>query len=99
MTKSELINRIYKNTKHFSVVDVESAVKAILKTLNTAISTGQRVEVRNFGSFSLRERSERISRNPRTGEPVKLGKRYSVHFKPGVELKERVNKSFLDSKK
>ena len=62
MTKSELINRIYKNTKHFSVVDVESAVKAILKTLNTAISTGQRVE-------------------------------------PGVELKNRVNKSFLDSKK
>jgi len=94
MTKSELIATLYKNTEHFSASDVEMAVHTILDSLNTSISIGERVEIRGFGSFSLHERAARIGRNPRTGEKVSLSKRYSVYFKPGRELRERVNASF-----
>ena len=94
MTKSELIATLYKNTEHFSASDVEMAVNTVLESLNASISNGERVEIRGFGSFSLHERAARIGRNPRTGEKVSLSKRYSVHFKPGRELRERVNKPF-----
>jgi len=95
MTKSELITKLYQNAEHFSASDVEMAVNAILDSLNESISSGNRVEIRGFGSFSLHKRAARIGRNPRTGEKVELTKRYSVHFKPGKELRDRVNHVFL----
>jgi len=63
-----------------------------------ALAEGQRVEIRGFGSFSLHHRPPRVGRNPKTGESVSVGSKYVPHFKPGKELKERVNQSIQEGK-
>ena len=93
MTKSELIYVLAKQQNHLVLKDVESAVKCILEQMNQALSTGERIEIRGFGSFSLRVRPPRIGRNPKTGESVALAKKHVPHFKPGKELRDRVNES------
>ena len=93
MTKSELIDVLAKQQNHLVLKDVESAVKCILEQMNQALSTGERIEIRGFGSFSLRVRPPRIGRNPKTGESVALAKKHVPHFKPGKELRDRVNES------
>ncbi|HIJ22177.1 MAG: integration host factor subunit beta [Gammaproteobacteria bacterium] len=92
MTKSELINRLYLNNKHnLPLEDVSAAVNQIIGRMTDALGGGGRVEVRGFGVLSLHERAARTGRNPRTGEAVQVPACYKVHFKPGKELKERVN--------
>ena len=91
MTKSELIERIAAVQTQLSVKDVELAVKMILDHLAEALSEGERIEIRGFGSFSLHYREARLGRNPKTGEKVELAGKYVPHFKPGKELKDRVN--------
>ncbi len=76
--------------------DVELAVKAIIDQLSGALSSGARIEIRGFGSFSLHYRAPRKGRNPKTGETVALSGKYVPHFKPGKELRERVNQAALD---
>ncbi|MEY8198219.1 MAG: integration host factor subunit beta, partial [Colwellia sp.] len=71
--------------------DIELAVKTILDTMSQALSQGDRIEIRGFGSFSLHFRSPRLGRNPKTGESVQLRGKYVPHFKPGKELREQVN--------
>ncbi len=93
MTKSELIESLYKKMPHLAYTDVEMAVKAIIESMTTALGSGQRIEIRGFGSFSLHHRPARIGRNPKTGESVALQEKYVPHFKPGKELRERVNAS------
>lgn len=93
MTKSELIERIAEKQALLSSKDVELAVKAIIDNMSTALATGERIEVRGFGSFSLHYRQARKGRNPKTGEPVQLQGKYVPHFKPGKELRDRVNES------
>ncbi len=95
MTKSELIETLYKNSEHLNFADVELATKSVLSRMSKSLANGDRIEVRGFGSFSLNKMRSRIGRNPKTGESVHLGERFVVHFKPGKELKERVNKSML----
>lgn len=92
MTKSELIERIAGEQSQLSHKDVELAVKAIIDHMTQALSTGERIEIRGFGSFSLHYREPRVGRNPKTGESVSLPGKYVPHFKPGKELRERVNK-------
>ncbi len=91
MTRSELIERIACRQTMLSPKDVELAVKAILEHMSQALSEGGRIEVRGFGSFSLHYRKPRMGRNPRTGEPVTLAGKHVPHFKPGKELRERVD--------
>ncbi|MAA71319.1 MAG: integration host factor subunit beta [Bermanella sp.] len=91
MTKSELIDRITERHPELSNKDIELAVKTILDTMSQALSQGDRIEIRGFGSFSLHFRNPRIGRNPKTGESVSLKGKYVPHFKPGKELREQVN--------
>lgn len=91
MTKSELIEQLAAQQTHLSQADVELAVKNILEQLSKALSEGERIEIRGFGSFSLHFRPPRMGRNPKTGEAVALPGKHVPHFKPGKELRERVN--------
>ena len=92
MTKSELIERIAGKQTQLSAKDVELAVKGVLETMSQVLADGGRIEIRGFGSFSLHYRVPRIGRNPKTGEPVALSGKHVPHFKPGKELRDRVNK-------
>ena len=91
MTKSELIEAIAARQTQLSTKDVELAVKTILEHMSESLSGGGRIEIRGFGSFSLHYREPRRGRNPKTGDTVQLAGKYVPHFKPGKELRERVN--------
>ena len=91
MTKSELIEIISAKQKHLPAKDVELAVKQLLEIMSDALATGERIEIRGFGSFSLHFRPPRQGRNPKTGEAVALAGKHVPHFKPGKDLRERVN--------
>jgi len=91
MTKSELIEALARNQSHLKADDVDLAVKTLLEQMSTALATGERIEIRGFGSFSLHFRPPRTGRNPKTGDSVALPGKYVPHFKPGKELRERVN--------
>jgi len=93
MTKSELIEKLSRKQAQLAYKDVELAVKTMLEQMSQALATGRRIEIRGFGSFSLHYRPPRIGRNPKTGESVPLAGKYVPHFKPGKELRERVNES------
>ena len=96
MTKSELIERIASRQVQLSAKDVELAVKTIIEQMSQTLATGERIEIRGFGSFSLHYREPRQGRNPKTGETVELTGKYVPHFKPGKEMRERVNESLLE---
>ena len=93
MTKSELIDALASEQQHLIHGDVELSVRSILEQMSEALAAGRRIEVRGFGSFSLHFRPPRMGRNPKTGESVALPGKHVPHFKPGKELRERVNKS------
>jgi integration host factor subunit beta len=93
MTKSELIEMVAKKQRHLPAKDVELAVKHLLELMSQALANGGRIEIRGFGSFSLHYRPPRMGRNPKSGEAVALSGKYVPHFKPGKELRERVNNS------
>jgi len=96
MTKSELIENIAARQLQLSVKDVELAVKTIIDMMANSLATGDRIEVRGFGSFSLHYRAPRTGRNPKTGDSVQLSGKYVPHFKPGKELREQVDLSRKD---
>jgi integration host factor subunit beta len=91
MTKSELIESLVKKQSQLGYRDVELAVKTMLEHMGQTLATGERIEIRGFGSFSLHYRPPRVGRNPKSGDPVSLPAKYVPHFKPGKELRERVN--------
>lgn len=91
MTKSELIERLTSQQAHISARLVEEAVKEMLEQMASTLAQGERIEIRGFGSFSLHYRAPRIGRNPKTGDKVELDGKYVPHFKPGKELRDRVN--------
>ena len=94
MTKSELIEVIAREQSHLAYRDVELAVKCMIEQMSQALASGERIEIRGFGSFSLHFRPPRVGRNPKTGDSVELNGKYVPHFKPGKELRERVNLKF-----
>lgn len=96
MTKSELMDILAKTQTQLAYKDIELAVKTILEQMTQSLSSGDRIEIRGFGSFSLHFRPPRMGRNPKTGDPVPLVGKYVPHFKPGKELRERVNASIQD---
>jgi integration host factor subunit beta len=91
MTKSELIDAIAELQDQLSVKDVELAVKLLIEYMSDALADGERIEIRGFGSFSLHYRAPRLGRNPKTGDSVELAGKYVPHFKPGKEMRDRVN--------
>ena len=91
MTKSDLIQRIAQKQPQIVEHDVELAVKMMLDQMAACLAGGGRIEIRGFGSFTLRFRPARVGRNPRTGTPVSLPTRYAPYFKPGMRLRERVD--------
>ncbi|MCI1709780.1 MAG: integration host factor subunit beta [Chiayiivirga sp.] len=91
MTKSELIEALSRRQGHLKADDVDLAVKTLLEQMSGSLSGGDRIEIRGFGSFSLHFRPSRIGRNPKTGDSVALPGKHVPHFKPGKELRERVN--------
>ena len=97
MTKSELIEVLAQAQGQLAYRDVELAVKYMLEQMSQALASGERIEIRGFGSFSLHYRQPRVGRNPKTGEAVELAGKYVPHFKPGKELRERVNDAYRRS--
>ncbi len=91
MTKSELIELIASKQSQLSAKDVELAVKTLIEQMSETLASGHRIEIRGFGSFSLHYRAPRIGRNPKTGESVGLAGKHVPHFKPGKELRDRVD--------
>jgi integration host factor subunit beta len=91
MTKSELIDLLSADQNQLGYRDVELAVKVILESLTSALSSGERIEVRGFGSFTLHHRRARVGRNPKTGNSVTVPDKHVPHFKPGKELRQRVD--------
>ena len=93
MTRSELIDLMASQQSQLTTKDVELAVKLMIDHMAQSLSSGERIEIRGFGIFSLHYREPRQGRNPKTGDTVDLSGKYVPHFKPGKELRERVNRS------
>ncbi|EIJ42671.1 integration host factor, beta subunit [Beggiatoa alba B18LD] len=91
MTKSELIEAIAQKQTQLAHKDIDLAVKTLLEHMAQALANGERIEIRGFGSFSLHFRPPRVGRNPKTGDAVSLPAKHVPHFKPGKELRDRVN--------
>jgi integration host factor subunit beta len=91
VTKSELIEILADRQRHLGPADVEMAVRTLLEQMSESLADAERIEVRGFGSFCLHYRPPRTGRNPKTGSAVELPGKHVPHFKPGKELRERVN--------
>ncbi len=96
MVKSELIARIANKQSHLSLKDIELGVNHIVECMSNNLGNGLRIEIRGFGSFSLHYRPPRKAHNPKTGARVYTAAKYTPHFKPGKDLRERVNASRLN---
>jgi len=93
MTKSDLIEMLSEQQSLLNYKDIELAVKSILEQMSENLATGERIEIRGFGSFTLHHRPSRVGRNPKSGASVELDEKYVPHFKPGKDLRDRVNNS------
>lgn len=93
MVKSELIQKLSNCQNSLLLKDIETAVNHILDRMSDSLSQGDRIEIRGFGSFAPRYRPPRRAHNPRTGERVFTNAKYTPHFKPGKEMRERVDQS------
>ena len=91
MVKSELVRALNEKLPERHVSDVELAVNCLLKYIADALVQGERIEIRGFGSFNLHHRPPRMGRNPKTGEAVNLTAKVAVHFKPGLDMRNRVD--------
>lgn len=93
MTKSELIQRIAELNPHLYQRDVERIVSTIFDEIADALARGDRVELRGFGAFSVKQRGSRVGRNPRTGAAVQVAEKSIPFFKTGKQLRERLNEA------
>ena len=91
MIKSELIQRLTEENPHLYHRDVERIVSTVFDEIASALSDGDRVELRGFGAFSVKKRDARMGRNPRTGESVPVPEKHVPFFKTGKELRMRLN--------
>ncbi|MBC7520887.1 MAG: integration host factor subunit beta [Sandarakinorhabdus sp.] len=91
MIRSEIVTIVANENPHLTVRDVERIVGTIFDEITNALAAGRRVELRGFGAFSTRAREARTGRNPRTGTSVKVEAKRVPYFKPGKELRERLN--------
>ena len=92
MNKSDLIKKISENSDSLNEEDLEQTVTTILNLISNSLSNGDRVEIRNFGTFSVRSRDQRISRNPKTGTSVLVEPKNHPYFRASKFLRESLNK-------
>src|SRR5918998_1533306 len=92
MIKSERVQSIAARNPHLFLRDVENIVSAIFDEITDALAEGNRVELRGFGAFSVKNRPARTGRNPRTGDSVEVEKKSVPFFKTGKEMRERLNR-------
>ncbi len=92
MTKSELIEAVSSEVKSFSKKDVEIIVDSLFQSMSESLSKGEKVEIRGFGSFKIKERDGRQGRNPKSGENIYIEAKRVPFFKAGKEIRERINK-------
>ena len=97
MTKSEITKLLARRQTYLVFADIELAVKMILENMTSALSSGERIEIRGFGSFDVHYRPPRIGRNPKSGKVVFVPVKFIPHFKAGKELREGVNKKSLSN--
>ena len=95
MVKSELVTKLANQYPNILRRDIEKIVNIIFDEISEALRRGENIEIRGFGSFSLHYRVPRIGRNPKTGTPVALSGKHVPHFKPGKELRDRVNNGIV----
>lgn len=93
MVKSELIMQIATKQSHLAIKDIELSVNYIVDCMSDSLGDGHRIEIRGFGSFCLHYRPPRKAHNPKTGARVFTAAKYTPHFKPGKDLRDRVNES------
>jgi integration host factor subunit beta len=91
MNKSEITGNLFKKNKILSKEDVEDSVTLIIENLTNALSDGDRVELRGFGTFSTRRRNKRISRNPKTGKSISIQQKFHPYFRASKNLKKIIN--------
>ncbi len=91
MTQSELVAKLHAQFPYMSLKEVDTAIKTILSTMTKSLSTGARVEVRGFGSFSLRRRASREARNPKTGNKVYVPEKSVLYFRASERLRQQVD--------
>lgn len=91
MTKSDLVEKIAEKNRNISKKDIEIIVNTIFESMRTSLIRGERIEIRGFGSFTVKSRNAREGRNPKTGEVVHITQKRVPYFKVGKELRERVN--------
>lgn len=91
MNRSELIDQLADRFPALTLSDTTAVVSVILDAITARLAAGERIEIRGFGAFSLNSRPPRIGRNPKTGETVQVPAKMAVHFKPGKELRAKVN--------
>ncbi|MBK5941052.1 integration host factor subunit beta [Halochromatium roseum] len=96
MTRTEFITTLARQQTQLAPEDIDLAIKALINLMRETLAAGERIEVRGFGAFDLRRYEPRLGRNPKTGESVTLPARHRVHFKPGKELRERVDAGMAD---
>jgi integration host factor subunit beta len=91
MIKSELVQKLADENPNLFHRDIERIVSIIFQEIADSLARGERVELRGFGAFSVKNRPARVGRNPRSGEPVRIAEKYSPFFKAGKELRDRLN--------
>jgi len=91
MTKSELVELVAEAHDQITRREAEVVINEVFDAISTSLASGGRVELRGFGSFTVKKREPRLGRNPKTGEPVEVPAKIVPHFKPGKELRERVD--------
>ena len=92
MTRAQLISNLIEKYRELNPKLIDNSVREILELLSETLVNGERIEIRGFGSFEIIVREPRTAHNPKTGDKVELDERRVVHFKPGVELRTRVNR-------
>jgi integration host factor subunit beta len=93
MTKSQLIERIAQQAPHIPPRRIEAIVNAVFEQMTESLRTGERIELRGFGCFTVKTRRARLARNPKTGESVSVPRRVALAFAAGKELRERINRA------
>ena len=92
ITRSGLVKILTEKQEHLAQKDIELAVRSLIDRMSSSLSSGERIEIRGFGSFDLRYQPPRTGRNPRTGEPVYIKGKYVPHFKPGKDLRKKIQR-------
>ena len=95
ISRAKLISILCEKQPNLTMEEIDQTVRGILEFMADSLAQGKRIEIRGFGSFDLVSQKARIGRNPKTGEPVEIPPKYKVHFKPGKELKDRVQQAML----